>query len=125
MNGDQFNHFSAEIRSLRTDLTTRLDKLDDNLDKKPNKDELDAVHTRLTKHQTETDKAVDQLNDFVNNVVSELQEYRDRLVVLEEWRKQQAEKDAERDRKITHRTTLFAGAFAIAAVVLAFLLDKL
>ena len=125
MNGDQLNHFFAEIRSLRSDMTQRLDKLDDNLNKKPNKDELDAVHTRLTKHQMETDKAVEQVNDFVNKIVSELQEYRDRLVVLEEWRKQQAEKEAERDRKLTHRTTLIAGSFAIAAVVLAFLLGKI
>ena len=58
MNGEQFSHLSGEIKDLRIELTARLDSFLEKLDNKPDKDHIEAFHTRLTKHQSEYEQDV-------------------------------------------------------------------
>lgn len=68
MNGEQFNHLSTEIRELRAELTSRMDSFLEKLDRKPNKDEIDATHTRLTKHQSEYEESVREIRKEVDEL---------------------------------------------------------
>ena len=83
MDGEQFNHLSQEIRALRTELTTRLDSVFEKLDAKPNTADMDAVHSRITKHQSETDKDVDSQQAMINDINVRLIDIEKRLTSVE------------------------------------------
>ena len=72
MNGEQFNHLSAELRAFRNEIISRLEKVGEKLDQKPNQREVDAFHTRLTKHQRECEEEFDELHSDIDNLTQAL-----------------------------------------------------
>ena len=72
MNGDQFQHLSQEISSLREDMDRKFDRVFDKLDKKLDTSRFQEMHDRLSKHQIETEKEDDNMQLMINQLNGEV-----------------------------------------------------
>ena len=109
-----------ELRKLEIQITKELGEIRATIDR--NGERASAEHRSL---KETVERNIKSDTHRLNTHSGELDNLQERLTIIEEWRKAQTEKQESIDKKITNRITLFGGAFAIIAVIVAFFLDKL
>ena len=109
-----------ELRKLEVHIATELGEIKGEI--KSNGERASAEHENL-KALVEQNIRTDEKR--LDNHAADIDNLRDRIIKLEEFQKNQKEKETATERKITNRIAFFAGAAAILAVILAYVLDKL